>query len=252
MQQKRTLVGGATPKQRKRRTLVGSVAPVVRQDHELDADGKVIDPVRPRCGAHSKRSSLPCRNWAMANGRCRMHGGNNKGPPPEKLIGNDNARSHGLYADGLHPNEFDLYGTIEIGNLRDEIRMTRVLLKRAFRAQLAWEMVRGELNRADDATVKAAMIGSGLYNIDEMSTERGVAGMDKDGYPVDIDKNRIVRRKTSFVDEIRHYERLLTKLEQTHQQLQDEGGDEDTVARLAEDLRAFNENAESTMPGGEV
>ena len=28
-----------------------------------------------RCGAHSRRSGKPCRNGAMNNGRCRMHGG---------------------------------------------------------------------------------------------------------------------------------------------------------------------------------
>ncbi len=29
----------------------------------------------PRCGAHARRTGQPCRNAAMANGRCRMHGG---------------------------------------------------------------------------------------------------------------------------------------------------------------------------------
>ncbi len=29
----------------------------------------------PRCGAHSRRTGQPCRGPAMANGRCRMHGG---------------------------------------------------------------------------------------------------------------------------------------------------------------------------------
>jgi len=27
------------------------------------------------CGAHCRTTGKPCRNWAMANGRCRMHGG---------------------------------------------------------------------------------------------------------------------------------------------------------------------------------
>ena len=29
----------------------------------------------PRCGAHARRTGQPCRSPAMANGRCRMHGG---------------------------------------------------------------------------------------------------------------------------------------------------------------------------------
>jgi hypothetical protein len=42
-------------------------------------------------GADAERD--PCRSPAMANGRCRMHGGKSPGAP----IGNDNARKHGLY-----------------------------------------------------------------------------------------------------------------------------------------------------------
>lgn len=33
----------------------------------------------PRCGART-RSARPCRGPAMANGRCRMHGGRSTGP----------------------------------------------------------------------------------------------------------------------------------------------------------------------------
>jgi hypothetical protein len=33
----------------------------------------------PRCGART-RSGCPCRSPAMANGRCRMHGGASTGP----------------------------------------------------------------------------------------------------------------------------------------------------------------------------
>lgn len=29
----------------------------------------------PRCGAHSRRTGQPCRQPAMRNGRCKMHGG---------------------------------------------------------------------------------------------------------------------------------------------------------------------------------
>jgi len=29
----------------------------------------------PRCAAHARTTKQPCRNPAMANGRCRMHGG---------------------------------------------------------------------------------------------------------------------------------------------------------------------------------
>ncbi len=46
----------------------------------------------PRCGAHSRRTGNPCRQPAMANGRCRMHGGKAGAPR-----GNKNALKHGHY-----------------------------------------------------------------------------------------------------------------------------------------------------------
>src|ERR1043165_4204597 len=47
-----------------------------------------------RCGARSRRTGKPCRNGAMKNGRCRMHGGKSTGPPK----GNRNAWKHGHYS----------------------------------------------------------------------------------------------------------------------------------------------------------
>ncbi len=47
----------------------------------------------PRCGART-RSGDSCRNPAMANGRCRMHGGKSSGAP--RGVGNGNFR-HGGY-----------------------------------------------------------------------------------------------------------------------------------------------------------
>ncbi len=38
----------------------------------------------PRCGAHCRTTGKPCRGPAMANGRCRMHGGNSPGAPAGK------------------------------------------------------------------------------------------------------------------------------------------------------------------------
>lgn len=34
----------------------------------------------PRCGAKGKRTGRSCRQPAMANGRCRLHGGKSTGP----------------------------------------------------------------------------------------------------------------------------------------------------------------------------
>jgi len=35
----------------------------------------------PRCGAHCRTTNARCKSAAMANGRCRMHGGKSTGRP---------------------------------------------------------------------------------------------------------------------------------------------------------------------------
>jgi len=47
-----------------------------------------------KCSARSKRTGEPCRQPAMANGKCRFHGGKSTGAPP----GNRNAWKHGGYS----------------------------------------------------------------------------------------------------------------------------------------------------------
>jgi uncharacterized protein YjcR len=47
----------------------------------------------PRCEAKTRSGKL-CRSPAMANGRCRMHGGPSPGAPK----GNQNAFRHGRYS----------------------------------------------------------------------------------------------------------------------------------------------------------
>jgi hypothetical protein len=33
------------------------------------------------CGAHCRTTGMPCQNYPMENGRCRMHGGGGGGRP---------------------------------------------------------------------------------------------------------------------------------------------------------------------------
>lgn len=53
----------------------------------------------PRCGAKTRKGT-PCRAPAMANGRCRMHGGKSTGPrTPEGLKRSRKANwKHGYYS----------------------------------------------------------------------------------------------------------------------------------------------------------
>jgi hypothetical protein len=42
----------------------------------------------PRCGAKKRRKKTPCGSPAMANGRCRIHGGTSTGPRTPEGIEN--------------------------------------------------------------------------------------------------------------------------------------------------------------------
>lgn len=60
-----------------------------------------------RCGAKT-RSGTPCKNGAMANGRCRMHGGKSTGAPPEKMKRNQNAKKHGFFQKHMPAEAFGI------------------------------------------------------------------------------------------------------------------------------------------------
>jgi hypothetical protein len=54
----------------------------------------------PKCGARSKRTGQPCRQPAMANGRCRLHGGKSTGPKTSQGLERTRKGNwkHGLYS----------------------------------------------------------------------------------------------------------------------------------------------------------
>lgn len=79
------------------------------------------------CGAKT-RSGQMCRNRAMQNGRCRMHGGKSTGAP----AGNRNAATPGsIYSRYFTEEEKELAAQIELGKVDEELRLTRVRLMRA-------------------------------------------------------------------------------------------------------------------------
>lgn len=65
---------------------------------------------RKRCGAKTRNGGT-CKNWAMPNGRCRMHGGKSTGAPK----GNQNSKKHGFFSKYI-PKE-----TLEIMNSLGEV-----------------------------------------------------------------------------------------------------------------------------------
>lgn len=64
------------------------------------------------CGAKT-RSGQPCKNRAMLNGRCRMHGGKSTGAPPEKMKGNQNSKKHGFFSKYIPQETLEIMGMLD-------------------------------------------------------------------------------------------------------------------------------------------
>ena len=91
-----------------------------------------------KCGAKTKtRNGRPCQNNAMSNGRCRLHGGLSTGPPK----GTQNHYDYGIYAAGIKDEEKEIYKEIKIGSLDEDIRIMKMQLMRAVKAQKEFEEV---------------------------------------------------------------------------------------------------------------
>ena len=91
-----------------------------------------------KCGAKT-RSGQPCKSRAMANGRCRMHGGTNKGAPAANV---NAAKPGSLYSKFYTDEEQLLADQIKLGQVDEELRLTRIRLMRAMARE---QEVGGEL-----------------------------------------------------------------------------------------------------------
>ena len=107
-----------------------------------------------RCGAKT-RSGRPCQQWPMhGKKRCRIHGGLSTGPPK----GTQNNYKYGIYANLVRPDEKEIYENIKVGSLDDDIRIMKLQLMRAIKAQEEFE----EKNLADE---------SGLETVEKKRTK---------------------------------------------------------------------------------
>lgn len=87
------------------------------------------------CGAKT-RSGKPCKNYAMPNGKCRLHGGKSTGPKDkEKMKKNNNAEKHGLFSKHIPEETMDLVNGIDglntINILWDNIKIQYAAIIRA-------------------------------------------------------------------------------------------------------------------------
>lgn len=69
----------------------------------------------------------------MANGRCRMHGGKSTGNPKAK--DNQNAKKHGIYSKFITDDEWQAVEQSELDSLDDELKLCKVRLLRALKAE---------------------------------------------------------------------------------------------------------------------
>ena len=83
------------------------------------------------CGAKT-RSGEPCKRHAIPGSkRCKLHGGKSTGAP-----GNKNAAKPGsIYSKYLTDEEQAEFDAVEIDQIDDELRLTKVLLNRVLMAK---------------------------------------------------------------------------------------------------------------------
>lgn len=73
------------------------------------------------------RSGCRCKNPAMANGKCRIHGGLSTGAPK----GNKNSAKPGsIYSKFMTDEELDILDQVDLDNLDQEIKVYRIRLYR--------------------------------------------------------------------------------------------------------------------------
>ena len=85
------------------------------------------------CGAKT-RSGEPCRSKAMPNGRCRMHGGTNKGAPK-----GSQAKAGALYSNYYTDDEKLLAEELELESIDAELRLCKIRLNRALKLEAEQE-----------------------------------------------------------------------------------------------------------------
>ncbi|MBN3524082.1 HGGxSTG domain-containing protein [Paenibacillus apiarius] len=161
---------------------------------------------KSQCGAKT-RNGKPCKRRALANGRCRLHGGKSTGPKdPAKLKGNKNALKHGLYEtiwmDTLTEAERELYQQVSTDpnvQVDSEYRLSALRIRR-----MLWRIRQeeqkdspdpAEIRAIEDAITKVQMNVAAL--IRENGKLRDIQKQKNDG----IQRDTLFRGEASTEDE---------------------------------------------------
>lgn len=93
-----------------------------------------------KCGAKTRRSGEPCKDVAMANGKCKRHGGKASGPIEPNVAANiKSATVHGVYSRYLSEEDQAIYAEFTLGSVDHELRLMRLRLARTVKARREWE-----------------------------------------------------------------------------------------------------------------
>lgn len=202
------------------------------------------------CGKPYGTEQKRCRVPALGNGRCKLHGGLSYPKDPWDVI--HRRRPHtmcGLYSSYFSDEEADVYGSLKIGTLEDEIRLLRINLRRAIERQRDWEERQRDASDAIEADERTAVPEpmapmAQHFEIEEISRER------KDGDPKSSQTtSKVTRRKKDYTKEIQSLTRLIAELEAINSNMKKGMLDDGTVSRLASDLRDFEDAAVRKTPG---
>ena len=148
--------------------------------------------------------------------RCKLHGGCTGAKP-----GNTNSLKHGIYSESLLEGEQAVYDSITVGDLTHEIKITKIRLRRALKAEREQQL---KLASPDAREQQRAL---SLESTDSDSERVG------DG-EAKVTKTRVVRRATDFGEVINRLVNQLVKLEGQRVLMGGgEGLDADEQARLA-------------------
>lgn len=117
------------------------------------------------CGAKT-RSGSPCQSKAMANGRCRMHGGKSTGAPKGNK---NNLKAGGIYSQFLTDEEQIISAEMELGSLDEELKLCKIRLMRALKAEAEQQAQVEEFDKLElEALNEAPSLIGGLPDNDEL------------------------------------------------------------------------------------
>ena len=112
------------------------------------------------------RSGSPCQSKAMSNGRCRMHGGKSTGAPKGNK---NNLKAGGIYSQFLTNEERAVSAEMELGNLDEELKLCKIRLMRALKAEAEQQAQVEEFGKLElEALNESPSLIGGLPDNDEL------------------------------------------------------------------------------------